>query len=49
VGGDRHGKLANRHRAGQRHHGAYDINTLTEAVKTAKACALLLSSAVGQA
>jgi protein-disulfide isomerase len=34
---------------GQRHYGAYDINTLTEAVKTAKARALLLGNAVGQA
>lgn len=34
---------------GQRHYGAYDINTLTEAVKTAKARALLLNNAVGRA
>jgi Na+/H+ antiporter NhaA len=33
---------------GQRHYGAYDINTLTAAVKTAKSRALLLNNAVGR-
>jgi protein-disulfide isomerase len=34
---------------GQRHYGAYDLNTLTEAVKVAKSRALLLNNTVGQA
>ena len=33
---------------GQRHYGAYDINTLTAAVKTAKSRALLLNNAAGR-